>query len=321
LQQARPAALDRLLSRSRRVSTGGGELESQLCSLFGLERESGYSLPVAPLTRLADTGKADAGYVMRADPVHLRADQSCLRLFEAHSFRVSQDEASQLTAAINELYVDSGWRLEPIRPQRWYLSLPQAPAITTFPLARVAGQDIDPCLPQGAAATEWHRLLNEIQMLLHSHPVNAARERRGEPVINSLWFWGGGLLPQDVHATISQHITDHALGIGLAMLADIPRRGLPAEANDLLTISLPGVNLVVNDVLQWPAQYGDVEHWLDCLQQLEEGWFSPLLTALRRGELASLTVYPCNKRRFTSSRAQQRCFWKTVQPFETECRL
>ena len=29
-------------------------------------------------------------------------------------------------------------------------------------------------------------------MLLHAHPVNEAREARGEPAVNSLWLWGAG---------------------------------------------------------------------------------------------------------------------------------
>ncbi len=32
-------------------------------------------------------------------------------------------------------------------------------------------------------------------MLLHEHPVNAARERAGRPPANSVWFSGGGTLP------------------------------------------------------------------------------------------------------------------------------
>jgi hypothetical protein len=36
------------------------------------------------------------------------------------------------------------------------------------------------------------RLLTEVQMLLHHHPVNLARQEQGLPVINSLWCWAGG---------------------------------------------------------------------------------------------------------------------------------
>lgn len=316
----RPVALDRLLSRSRVQVAPGTELDSLLCSLFGLELASGATPPVAPLTRLADTGVAESGYVLRADPVHLRADQSRLLLFEGHSFGLSQAEADQLTDAFNSLYTDRGWQLTAVRPQRWYLPVSQSPRITTVSPARVAGQDIDACLPGGEAAVEWHALLNEVQMLLHDHPVNIAREQRGEPAINSLWFWGGGVLPEGVHCELVQVITDHPLCMGLAAVADIPLRDLPADAGELFSLALPGMNLLVSDALQWPAQYGDVEHWLQGLQQLEQEWFVPLLAALRRGELASLHIFPGNGRGYVSSRALLRQFWKRSRPFEVLCR-
>lgn len=317
--QSRPAALDRLLARSRAQATPGADLETLLCSLFGLQLEAGVAPPVAPLTWLADTGAATAGYLLRADPVHLRADQSRLLLFEGHSFGLSQAEADQLVAAFNVLYAERGWRLAATRPQRWYLSVPHAPLLASVSPGCVAGRDIDACLPQGTAAVEWHAVLNEVQMLFHDHPVNVARAQRGEPAINSLWFWGGGVLPEGVHRTVAQVITDHALGMGLAAAADVPRRDLPADAGELLTLLVPGVNLVVSDALHWPAQYADVEHWLRGLQQLEQGWFAPLLDALRRGDVASLRIFPCNGRSHVTSRVQQRHFWKRNRPFEAVC--
>jgi hypothetical protein len=318
--QARPVALDRLLSRSRAQAAPGDDLETLLCRLFGAGIGGGTAAPVAPLTWLADAGAAGSGYLLRADPVHLRADQSRLLLFESHSFDLSQAEADQLVAAFNALYAERGWQLAAIRPQRWYLSLPHAPLIATSSPDRVAGQDIDACLPQGEAAVEWHALLNEVQMLFHDHPVNAAREQRDEPTINSLWFWGGGVLPERLQCACTQIITDHALGMGLAAAAGVPRRDLPADADELLALAVPGVNLVASDALYWPARYGDAEHWLQGLQQLEQGWFVPLLAALRHGKLASLQIYPGNGHSYITSRVQQHHFWKRIRPFEDVCR-
>jgi hypothetical protein len=45
--------------------------------------------------------------------------------------------------------------------------------------------------PQEDSLREWRRLLNEIQMVWHEHPVNLARAERGEVPINSLWLFGG----------------------------------------------------------------------------------------------------------------------------------
>ena len=35
-------------------------------------------------------------------------------------------------------------------------------------------------------------LVNELQMLLHEHPVNEQRAAHGQPTVNSVWLWGAG---------------------------------------------------------------------------------------------------------------------------------
>lgn len=316
----RPLALDRLLSRSKVQQAGGMDLDSTLCHWFGLEDGQHSSLPLASLTYLSDTCEQSPGYLLRADPVHLRADQSSLRLFDSHGFSVTQEEADDLVAAFNEYYAERGWRLTAPRPQRWYLSLPAAPGITTTPIGHVAGRVIDPCLPQGDAAADWHALLNEIQMLFHAHPVNSAREQRGEPAINSLWFWGGGLLPAILQTRADRVITDHPLGMGLAQQAGIARSDVPADADELLAQADDGLSLLVNDVLDGPTRYGDIGSWVDALQQLEQHWFVPLLAAIRDGRVSALEIYPCNGFRYMTNRQLQRCFWKRSRFFEDRCK-
>jgi len=306
------------LSRSRVQPFPGTDLDTTLCHCFGLDAAQ-QALPVAPLTYLSDTGQADSGYILRADPVHLRADQSCLHLFDSHTFPVTQEEADALAAAVTQFYVHLGWQLRAVCPQRWYLSLSTAPAITTRPVMQVAGQDIEPCLPQGHDAADWHAMLNEVQMLLHNHPVNVAREQRGEPAINSLWFWGGGELPMVVQTEFMRVATDDPLAMGLAQQAGITRVDLPSESAGLIDFAAPGSSLLVTDAFERPCLYGEVERWLERLQQFDQDWFTPLLEALRRGELTSLAIYPCNGKRFHITRRQLRAFWRAERPFETVC--
>jgi hypothetical protein len=316
----RPAALDRLLSRSKVQQADGVDLESTLGHCFGLESGHDDPLPVASLTYLSDTGELCSDYLLRADPVHLRADQSSLRLFDSHSFAVTQEEADALVAAFNDFYVERGWRLEAPRPQRWYLSLSSDPGVSTTTIGTVVGQSVAPCLPQGETAADWHALLNEIQMLFHDHPVNNAREQRGEPAINSLWFWGGGVLPQILQTRADRVVTDHPLGMGLAQQAGITRVDVPENAGELLAQTGDGLSLLVIDTLDGPTQYGDFDSWIAGLQQLEQHWFTLLLAAIRAGSLSSLDIYPCNGHRYMTNRQQQRRFWKRSRAFEEVCK-
>jgi len=286
-------ALESLLSRSQQQRRAVNNFDASLCCHFGLQLQAGTALPIAALTSLVDLDSEDlgAGCVMRADPVHLRADQSILRLFDSRTFSITQQEADALVLAFNELYTDMGWSLLAPCPQRWYLRLPQLPAITTVAPVTIAGQDIDPHLPHGPDASTWHALLNEVQMLFHQHPVNVLREERGEPTINSLWFWGEGNLPETVPRPGIPVATDYPLAMGLASFTQTPRRDVPASLEELLSFAeKPG--LVVLDVLEAAMQYGEIETWLTALKQLELHWFAPLLKAH---------------------------FWKRVRPLSSAC--
>lgn len=59
----------------------------------------------------------------------------------------------------------------------------------------VLGKPANPYILQTREHLSWHRLLNEMQMFMHQHEINQARQVRGQPEINSLWCWGAGEPP------------------------------------------------------------------------------------------------------------------------------
>jgi hypothetical protein len=315
----RPAALERLLSRAR-TAAAPEDADVTVCSFFDLAGTSGSPPPLAPLTWLADTGRPPSGYMLRADPVHVRADQACLRLYDSTTFDIDAAEAAALVESFNGFYRERGWRLAAPVPQRWYLHLPGVPDISTVAPANISGGNVDGSLPAGRDAAAWHALLNEVQMLFHDHPVNAAREARGALVINSLWPWGGGILPERVVSRVAQVWTDQPLGAGLARLAGIPWQAVPAGAAGIADALLHGVNLVVLDALQTSARHAEVETWAQGLAQLEQDWFVPLSTWLEGGMLTTLEIYPVTGRRYRLNRSGLRHFWKRIRPLSRSCR-
>jgi hypothetical protein len=76
------------------------------------------------------------------------------------------------------------------------------------------GGDMLAFLPEGNEARRWRSLANEAQVILHNHPRNQARLSAGLPPVNSLWFWGGGRLPDSVHCDYAS-----VTGAGDEMLA------------------------------------------------------------------------------------------------------
>ncbi len=273
-------ALEKLLARARAERLPVDTLEAWMCGAFGVPEGA-----LAPVTLLADGGQPGAAYWLRADPVHLmlRGSEVILRPLAS----LGADEAAQLCETLNQHFAGEGLHFLAPHPQRWYLRMERAPGVETFPLALAAGRDIRDYLPHGPGALEWHRLLNEIQMLLYGHPVNDARETRGEWIVNSIWPWGGGYGPGKIEPPFSRVYTDNVLAAAFADASGIGHLGLPPGG---MPANGGGNMLVVWDGLLHALQHGDIGEWRDSLQALEHRCIRPLLQALRRGKLERLTL-------------------------------
>ena len=274
-------ALETVLARADAHALHAESLEAWLGEAFG----TGDAL--APVTLAADGGQPGAAYWLRADPAYLmlRGSDVILRPLVA----VRADEAAQLCDTLNRHFAAEGLHFSAPHPQRWYLRLAQAPDIATHPLARVAGRDIRDCLPHGPDALRWHRMLNEIQMLLHAHPVNDAREARGEAPVNSVWLWGGGYGHELAAPPFARVYADSALAAAFAAAAHVsarPLAGLAAQG----AVAGTGTTLVVWDGLGRAAGAGDVAAWCESLGALERACMAPLLHALRQRTLERLTL-------------------------------
>jgi hypothetical protein len=124
-----------------------------------------------------------------AHPVHLLLARDYFVLPEPAPLLVSSDEANAVVESLNQHFSTQGMCFY-VQENQWLLGLDFDPKISTTWLKNALNQDVTPYLPQGEGTLAWAKISNEIQMLLFSHPVNAAREVRGELPINSLWFDG-----------------------------------------------------------------------------------------------------------------------------------
>ena len=186
----RLAAAETLIAKGRRKHAAPITPEAWLFGRFGAQKQRDW--PVAPYTLLADGGSPGSVYWMRADPVNLSVGQDGLA-FDGAALDVSRYEAEALVAALNRHFGEA-LAFDAPHPERWYVKFPAAPELLTTSPAAARRTAIRDKLPSGGDAMRFRALMNEVQMLLHEHPVNAAREARGVPPVNSLWFWGGGAL-------------------------------------------------------------------------------------------------------------------------------
>lgn len=288
LRDMRLPALETLLARGRQSPLPPGGREAWLCRAFGVEPQQDW--PVAPFTLLADGGNPGDDFWLLADPVHLQLQRDRVVLVDAGNLEIYQEEANSLTTALNDHFADEGLSFLPTRPGRWHLRLARPARLETHPLEAVIGRNIRNFLPGGTDGRHWHTLLNEIQMLLHSHPVNEKREQRGLLPVNSIWPWGGGVLPKDLATSYAQVWANDDQAYGLAVAAGVSRAETPPTAGEWLRQAAPGTHLIVLDTLRSAALSGDFPRWRENLMRLEDDWFGPLRQALSRGQLAGLSL-------------------------------
>lgn len=288
---------------------GGASLENHLCELFGVPCEA--DAPIAPISAAFD-GLGE-GCWLRADPVYLRLQRDQLILLP--EVGVDAGEAAQLCAALNEHFAGQGMEFFAPHPQRWYLRLDRLPGIEAVPLSQAAGRNVRGLLPSGKEAAHWHRVFNEIQMLLHSHPTNEAREARGALPVNSLWLWGGGcdtgVQPQKNYDRVG---SDEPLAEMFAAAAGASFAGWPAQWRG---DESGGRQLLVWTGLRSALRSGDLHAWRAALQEFETGYAQPLWQALRAGKIAQLQVDVLggdHVRRLSLTQVSTWAFWRRAKP-------
>lgn len=186
------SALATLLSKAH-VRQLDMPLEAVICMQHGLAAAPDY--PIAAIAADADGLDVGDDYWLRADPVHLLLQRDSFSLSEPVPLQVEREHADLIIASLNRHFSLDGMTFCIGNSGAWYLRLKMLPEIQTTLPAVAMDRNIYQFMPQGAGASAWLAYINEIQMLLHDHPVNGERETRHQAAVNSVWFSGGGYMP------------------------------------------------------------------------------------------------------------------------------
>ena len=307
-------ALEMLLSKASETIVAESSLSALLANQFAYTPEPEQDIPIAAIGRLIDDEKRPEAYWIRADPVHLRADQKSLNLLDTSYLSLTQHDALALAAVVQASFSEMGWELEVPVPSRWYLKLNQRPAIQTTELYSALGKDIQSFMPSGEQASVWHRLMNEIQMQLHNADINQLRSERGELPVNSLWFWGGGSLPDLLERKWSRVYSDENCSMGFSMLSNTPCLALPETAETLLhePNDSASVLVVMSEFYTRILDSGQAGRLLD---NFEKNWCQFLLQGLRDNSVRSLRIVT-RKADFCVTRKSLWKFWSKVNSLD-----
>ncbi|MES2313916.1 MAG: phosphoglycerate mutase [Pseudomonadota bacterium] len=216
------------LARADRLADGHAGYLAGLGDYFhGIDAD----LPAAAITREFLVGDAADAIWLSADPAWVQPDMNGVRLLACGQLQLSMDEAQALAEPLQPVFDEAGLQLEISTPDRWHLKLPADTTLPSFAAPEQAlGEDLSQHLPPGPEGRRWRVLLNEIQVLLHQHPLNAQRRARGLAPVNSLWLWGGGSLPGPLKSPLRGAISDDLLLRALASRADMARHPRTPES-------------------------------------------------------------------------------------------
>jgi len=294
-------ALEWLLARARRTGRVV-DWRQWLLAPCPLGEDVLLRLPAGPCAHAAMHGVLPSGTWACARPVHLLTGLDHLQLSPARPELAAADSAV-LLADINRHVDGTEYRFHGGRDGDWLLQCDRPLDCTTVEPTVAAGRNLRELMPGGRDGAQVRSLMNELQMLLHEHPVNGQRERRGMPVVNSLWLWGFGAAVPPAPVALPPLYTDdpwlegvwRAHGAATAALQEFTQAAGEAAAALLGWASAPAPDAGA------------------CLRQAETACMAPAQAALRSGRIAGIDLL-VGEGAYALGRRDRLAFWKRSRP-------
>ena len=299
------SALRWFLSKSSKYRHAHSGFERSLLHAFSNTITANEELPIGVLRTHTDDKP-----VLCADPVFLQLGVSDITLIHGPALELTKDDIDELGQYLNAFFEQQQlhWRLD----QDGYgvLQLDDYPVLSTTPLSSVSGGIFTGKLPQGQDQRKWHRLGNEIQMLLHDSEFNQRRVDEGKLPINTLWFWGAGHKRPTFDSQYNAIFADDEFSKLLATHAGQPVMAVPESFTDPETRMANGHTLIVLDRL-WPlSQKDDYLGWMRQLEEYDKQWFQPLRKNLPLQQFVSIRIRASSGELFTYKPYHRFRFWR-----------
>jgi len=250
-------SIDALLARALLPPTDDGGAGLAMASAFAGDDQAGERL-------------------MLAKAIHLRAD-----MHGAIAIPISEEPENirDIDIIINDLkdYFKVDCDMSSVAAGLYLLRLRHFDPPTHYPHPlSVLGRNVNSFIEQSRSVMPWYRLVNEFQMFMHQHPLNAQRLQQGRLPINSLWAWGAGPAPV-VSAKPLLYCDDPLLrrfGASLGMkLEPCSKLQGDADLGDALIVDLRLLQLL---------KTGDDARLDELLLEIENQLLKPLMQALQQ---------------------------------------
>jgi len=259
------------------------------------------------------------------NPGHIQIAHSHLMLVDTRQLGLLDADSRALFEAARESCEEAGHALLYGTPDTWFLRADEWEGIQTASPDAAVGMNLTDWVPTGNQARAFRKLQNEVQVSWYTHPVNAARESRGQAPVNAIWPWGAASLAAE-HA---QKLVARAAG-KLAPPPSVSAWDTPGWLDALADRRLDdlddiagkltagpdageGGRLLVCGSAAAPAIAADWHGWLQVMHHYEAALFAPLLAALKQGRIKSLRLVLSHRDGHldtTTTPMAQRKFWR-----------
>lgn len=280
-----PAApvLSRLVARADSRTDIPATATAWLFERWGI----GPPYPVAATLAAFDGLDSPTPYWLFAEPVNMSSQSKNLELFPARFLDLTAPESQQLVDALNLHFSALGLTFYAPTAGRWYVCCPQGEMPDTTPVDSARTGSMLEHLPISHGRINWRAVQNEIQMLFHAHQVNAAREAAAKPLVNGVWFWGGGKAGAAQSPGYDAVMADAPLPVQLARQSGVsvdPCAWPPQSMGKRIV-------LVVIDSCDALARDLDSTRWVTEIERIEREWFQPIARNLRQGHIDKLSLF------------------------------
>lgn len=209
-----PAA-EWVMARATPVSAEAPDWREWVLDGAGLGADVLQRCPAGPCS-VPDDSAVHAGQTWaRAEPVHLLTAIDHLQLAAPVPVRLEAGESAALLETLGAHLAGTGFELRSLADGGWLCRCPEGLQCETVDPAEALGRNLREVLPSGRDAVRVRSLVNELQMLLHEHPVNERRAARGLAPVNSAWLWGIGSACDPMGCATGEFLTDDAWLAGL----------------------------------------------------------------------------------------------------------
>jgi hypothetical protein len=223
--------------------------------------------------------------------------------------RLSPAELTDLARDFTATFGDTDFHLTLAPSGALLLRSRAAVEVVTTEPSRALANGLEAALPSGPDAPVLKRLGAEMEMWLHSHPLNEARVRRGELPVSTLWLWGGGPAVRLAPTSAREPVSLAAFGsepylVGLGRLNGTPVHPVPERLAD------PAASMAI--VAELIPLLHDHPHWtmFEALADIDRRFIEPAIGALRRGAADSVVVI-ANDTQLQVARRDLMKFWRS----------